>query len=288
MSGMEGDQQRRRQYGHSSFPRGYVPDARARPGNTTSVQNVGRVVGLEGSERFRQPQMTTSHPPTSAAMSVNATTHDMSSFGSYSAQQHYTSPQLPGHGGSFQYQAEYAQDSQRQQPYPQQYASQLMYGVSQQQAPNPTPYESVPQYQPRQSAAAEVLSNQLGVPQYYNPSASGGTSTPAAVSPQYPTAPYQQPLQYTSPADPERSSLVSPYPGMEPEFAQPPTTESAQLQQRQPDRYDVFYNQYRRALRETNENTSRGRLVQAGESLLEISEWLLGNAEGLGMLPGTR
>ena len=122
---MEGDQQRRRQYGHSSFPRGYVPDARARPGNTTSVQNVGRVVGLEGSERFRQPQMTTSHPPTSAAMSVNATTHDMSSFGSYSAQQHYTSPQLPGHGGSFQYQAEYAQDSQRQQPYPQQYPSQL-------------------------------------------------------------------------------------------------------------------------------------------------------------------
>lgn len=284
---MESGGQHRGQYGHSSFPRGYAPDASARSVTTTGIQNVVMAHSLEGGDNFRQTQMTTSQPATSAAMSVNANTRDISSFGPYPAPPEYAPPQLQGPASSFQYQSQYAQETQRQQPYPPQYTSQLIYGVPQQQAPHQSQYGPVPQYQPRHSVTAEVLSNDFGVSQYYNPGAGGRNSTPTAVIPQYPTAPYQQQLPYSATADPERSTLVSPYPGTEPEAAQPQTSASAEPEQRQPDRYDVLYDQYRRVLRETNENASRGRLVQAGESLLEISDWLLSNAEGLGLLLGT-
>ena len=46
--------------------------------------------------------------------------------------------------------------------------------------------------------------------------------------------------------------------------------------------YDEAYNQYQNALRQTFENTRSGRLIEAGQSLLEISEWLLGHAAELG------
>lgn len=51
----------------------------------------------------------------------------------------------------------------------------------------------------------------------------------------------------------------------------------------EPSNYDDAYNQYQQALRQTFENTRCGRLVDASQSLLEISEWLLGNAVDLGM-----
>ena len=283
---MEGGERRRRQYEHSSFPRGHVPAGRARLDPTTNIQNVGGAQGLESADRFRQAQLMTSQPPTSAAMSITTNTQDMTNFGPFVAPQHYASPQMQGQGTPFQYQPEYAQDPQRQQPYPQQYTSQLMYGVSQQQGTHQAPYDPVAQYQSRPSIPTEALPHQLCDPQYYNPGAGGSTSTPTAIPPQYPTAPYQQAVQYTPQAELERPTVVSQYPSTEPDFTQPAAPESADPQQRQPDRYDVFYSQYRRALRDTNENTSRGRLVEAGESLLEISEWLLGNAEGLGKFSG--
>ena len=279
---MEGDEQRRRHYERTSFTRGYVPDAGARPGNTTSVQNV-RGSQREGADRFRQGQLMTSRPPTTATMGANASTQDITSF-AYPNPQQYASPQVQGQGSSFQYQPEYAQDPQRQQPYPQQYNPQLMYGVPQPQAPPQSPYDAVPQFQPRQSAAVEVLSNQFGVPQYFTPGAGGNTTAPPAVPPQYPSAQYQQPIQYPPASGLDRSTLASTYPGMDPEFPQSSEAEPSEIQQRPPDQYDVFYSQYQRALRVTNENAARGRLVEAGESLLEISEWLLGNAEGLGKL----
>ena len=282
---MEGDERRRRQYERPNFPRGHVPAVRARPGNTrntTNLQNVSRAQGLEGVDRFRQAQLMTSQTPTSAAVSITTNTQDLTSFGPFAAPQHFGSPQMQGQGTSFQYQPEYAQEPQRQQPYPQHYTSQLMYGVSQQPSSQQTPYDPVAQYQSRQSVATEVLPHQFGDPQYYNPSAGGSTSTPTAVPQQYSTAPYQQPMQYPPQSDLDRPTIIPQFPATEPEFAQPAAPDSSDSQQRQPDRYDEFYNQYRRALRDTNENASRGRLVEAGESLLEISEWLLGNAEGLG------
>ena len=50
----------------------------------------------------------------------------------------------------------------------------------------------------------------------------------------------------------------------------------------EPSSFDDAYNQYQNALRQTFENTRGGRLVEAGDSLLDISGWLLGHAEELG------
>lgn len=57
------------------------------------------------------------------------------------------------------------------------------------------------------------------------------------------------------------------------------------LEQQNPEaaKFDQAYNQYQEALKQTFENTRAGRLVEASESLLEISEWLLGHAAELGM-----
>lgn len=46
------------------------------------------------------------------------------------------------------------------------------------------------------------------------------------------------------------------------------------------------YNRYQEVLQQTFENIRSGRLVEAGGSLLGISEWLLGHAAELGMSEG--
>ena len=46
--------------------------------------------------------------------------------------------------------------------------------------------------------------------------------------------------------------------------------------------FDQAYNDYQDALRRTFERARNGAIVEAGESLLEISRWLLGHATQLG------
>ena len=46
--------------------------------------------------------------------------------------------------------------------------------------------------------------------------------------------------------------------------------------------YDRLHGEYQAALKRTFENTHAGRLTEAGRSLLEISEWLVGHAQELG------
>lgn len=50
--------------------------------------------------------------------------------------------------------------------------------------------------------------------------------------------------------------------------------------------FERAYAQYQETLKQTFENTREGRLVEAGQSLLQISEWLLGAASDLGNLAG--
>ena len=275
LDGMEGEENRRRQHEHSSFSRGSLPTSRGHSNITTSVQSVNRAQDLEGGDGYRQARYITSQPPTSSAISTNTNTQDITSFGPFSTAQPYPSTQLQGHGVPLHYQQDYTQDPQRQQPFSQQ----LMYT---QQPPQQNIYDPVVQYPPRQSLSSEILPNQFGDEQFFHPGPSGSISASTNVPAQLPTAPYQQPLQYTPQADVDRPAIASQYPDPQPDFAQPATPSVIDPTQRQVDRYDAFYNQYRRALRETNQNASRGRLVEAGESLLEISQWLLGNAEGLG------
>lgn len=194
------------------------------------------------------------------------------------------------------------------------YESAMLYGFGQ-QGPAPGPFEVVPQYPPRQSAAIEALSSQFAVPQYFNteePSATGGVP---GLSP-YLNA--QLPQAYNQPSPMGRPSTITmqPFPAATMSDFTPigpagtgagrldqPAQQQQQHQQQQqqpqqstdspqqpsavgtssdPSNLDEAYSQYRRALRSTFDHTRAGRLVEASRSLLEISEWLVANARDLG------
>ena len=278
---MEGDDQQRRQYEQPNYPqRGFVPDLRpgAQASNISEVHDIRDTAGTDGSDRFRQSQLLAARTPTSAPLTVSGGNPQLlGSFG-YAQGQQYATPQMQGN--TLQYQGDYSQDPQRQQQYPQ-YASQLMYSVPQQVQPQ-SPYDTVPQFQPRQSAAIEVLSTQFGVPQYYNPGEATSAPGPATIAQQYAPSQFQHPIQYQPSASQGRSSLQPTYPTGMADFSQPSAPD---VEQQNPEatKYDQAYSQYQEALKQTFENTRAGRLEEAGASLLEISEWLLGHAAELGM-----
>ncbi len=264
---MEGDEQQRRHNDQSGYTaRGFVQ-------NTAQQQS-----GVGAADRFRQPlALATRDPTASASGGRSGNVQGYGNYG-YAEQSPYAAPSLAT--SSMQYPSDYTQSTQRQtQQQFTQYAPNVMYNVPQQPPPQ-SPYDSVPQYQPRQSAAIEVLSTQFGVPPYY--ASNEPTSAPGPAVPQ-PYAPTQF-LTYPQPPSVGRASLGQSYPTGMAEFAQQGATELLERPElaQEPSSFDDAYNQYQNALRLTFENTRGGRLVEAGQSLLEISGWLLGHAEELG------
>ena len=277
---MEGDDPQRSQYGEPNYPRGFVPDyrgqnvANAPAGNLYNVQNIRGGQRSDASERFRQAHMLGHQAPTSAPMSISGgNPPDLASFGFPQAQQYQMQ------GTSLQYQPDYAQEPQRQQQLPN-YTSQLAPNVPQSAQPQP-PYDPMTQYQPRQSAAIEVLSTQFGVPQYYNPGDSTSTSGPASITQQYASANFPQQVQYPS-ASLERSVAPQPYQQNMAEYGQPAATAVAE-EAPEDTSSDARHEWYQNQLRTVNQCISEGKLREAAPSLLELSQWLLGNVVGLGM-----
>lgn len=280
---MDGDEQQRRQYEPPNYPRGFVPDLRGASGPAVPDSLDHRTgSGDNVSERFRQSQLLTARTPTTASMNpVGGNPQDLGGYG-YAQGQQYATPQMQG--TSMQYTADYPQDPQRQQQF-QQYTSQMMYNVSP-QTQQQSPYDTVPPYQPRQSAAVEVLPSQFGVPQYYNSGETTSAPEPAPIVQEYATAQFHPPLLYHPSAPIAQSTLTSSYtPGMA-DLAQSnapaPNPEEVETQDQDEGAFDRAYAQYQDALKRTFENTREGRLVEASQSLLEISEWLLGAAGELG------
>ncbi|KAL8813107.1 MAG: hypothetical protein Q9223_000633 [Gallowayella weberi] len=275
MSGMEGDEQehQRRQYEHQPFSRGFVPNYRT------------NLAEGNASGRLRQGQIVTGRCPTPGSTVPAGGTHHHQELGNIGYQQGPQYPAAQMQGSSLQYSTDYNQEAQRPQNFPQ-YMSQVVYNVPQQNQPR-SPYEAVPQYQPRQSAALEVLSNQFGVSQYYNPheamGALGHTSTPQ----QYAPSQFNQSISYQTPGA-GRSTIASPYPVGMTEYAQGTAQEGppdmAEQQEEESANLADEYNNYQEALKATFEKTSKGRLIEAGRSLLEISEWLLGHTKELGLV----
>ncbi|MCJ1361512.1 hypothetical protein MMC16_000612 [Acarospora aff. strigata] len=265
---MEGGDQQRRPNDQSGYA------ARAF-GQSTAQQQPGAAA----SDRYRQPVALASRDPTAAQSGGRS--GNVQGYGSYG----YTEPSQFGApslaSSSMQYPSDYAQNSQRQPQQFTQYAPNIMYNVTQQPPPQ-SPYETVPQYQPRQSAAIEVLSTQFGVPQYYapnEPTSAPGPAVPQAYAPaQFLTYPQQPSIG--------RPSLGQSYPTGMAEYAPQGASEVLEQQEvaQEPSSFDDAYNQYQNALRQTFENTRGGRLVEAGDSLLDISGWLLGHAEELGLV----
>ncbi|KAJ5674780.1 uncharacterized protein N7477_004714 [Penicillium maclennaniae] len=174
-----------------------------------------------------------------------------------------------------------SQSRRREQFVP--YESAMLYGFGQ-QGPAPGPFEAVPQYPTRQSAAIEALSNTFSVPQYFAPE-----DAPAGV---HGLSPYLNAgVPYNQPGPMPRSSISQPFPTMS-DFSpighgrlNPPLGQDDGPRQDLPEHsVDEAFSQYQLALRGTFDHTRGGRLVDASRSLLEISEWLVTNARDLGIL----
>ncbi|KAL1863814.1 37S ribosomal protein S9, mitochondrial [Paecilomyces lecythidis] len=299
---MDGDSHQRKQHDPSSYPT--VPGMGRRP--VQQAPDGSR--GPYGQPPLLPPR---GEPPV-RAQGQNSAVSAYTGYG-YTEQQSYGASSFQGgslHGGGLQYHPGFQTSPSRQQqttqreqqqerqhqpslplppPQPQsqqqqfsQYGSNMAYGLAQ-QSQTQTPYEVVPQYQPRQSAALEVLSSQLGVPQYFSPSEPTGTQV-AGVLPQYLT-PQVQPSSYSQ-SMVDRASTAQSFPVTMTEFNTTETSERLEQpeQGQEAASSDDAYSQYQQALQMAFDHIRAGRLVDASQSLLEISEWLVGNSRELGIL----
>ncbi|KAL9610329.1 MAG: hypothetical protein Q9167_004960 [Letrouitia subvulpina] len=268
---MEGGDQPRRQYEQPNYSSQYG----------SSLRSNAPPPGV--SERFRQSQLVAGRTQTSTPLRApGENPQELVNF-AYEQTQQY--PPSQPQGVALQYQTDYTQDSQRAQQYAT-YPTQMMYNVPQQQQQIQSPYEAAPHNQQRQSTAVEALSTQFGVPPFYHASESTGASGPASASQQYTLAHFQQPMPYQNPGSVGRITLPSSFPTASAEY-QSATADVAEQQEQDSSTFDMAYNQYQEALKQTFEYSSKGRLPEAGQSLLEITEWLLGHASELGNSPSS-
>ncbi|KAK3614127.1 hypothetical protein LTR56_027459 [Elasticomyces elasticus] len=189
-----------------------------------------------------------------------------------------------------------AQEQQRQpqQPSYQSYGGN-MYGMAQPQPPQqPTgsAYDQVPQYRHRPIMASDTYPTQFGVSQpahpFYLAGQAGPTSAPApgavAESIQYQATVYPQPgqaLQQPYPSamiDPSQPGTYATYsqqpqPSHQPQYAVQPPEQSA----------DEAFVAYNSNIRSIFGQVREGTLRDVGQQLLQISQYLLGNVETLGL-----
>ncbi|KAI4226075.1 MAG: hypothetical protein L6R36_003429 [Xanthoria steineri] len=266
-SGMEGDEQQRRQYEQQQqFSRSFAPGFRP------------NLPDANPSDRFRQAQMMAGRSPTAAGVGSPTEAHTQE-LGNFGYPQGLPYPPTQMQGSSMQFPTDYSQDSPRSQPFPQ-YASQMVYNVPQQNQPR-SPYDTMPQYQPRQSAALEVLSSQFGVPQYYHPNEPAGGSEQASTPQQYAPSQFNQPISYPA-LGTGRNTIQSPYPVDMAEYPQSTAAEVAGQQEQETLNVAEGYREYPENLKATLESIGQGRLTEAGGSLLDMSERLLGHVKELG------
>lgn len=226
-------------------------------------------------------------------------------------------PQLQPYPSNFAQQQQQQQQQQIQQSHPQQhptafsnpYEQAAVYNLPQ-QGPTHVPYDAVPQYPTRQSAATiDALSSQFAVPQYYPAGEPTGAAVADMVSPYLNTQlpPYNQPGpigRSSATAQPFAANMVDMNNPMGttgrleqyqqqqqplPPPPQPIQQPQPQPQQQQPvaavsttSRYDEVRGQLQRAFRWTLDQTRAGRVVEASRSILEISDWLVANVREIG------
>ena len=273
---MEGEEQRRRQYEQQHHPRRYLSEYGGHGVSVSNVQNLRGAPVRDGSDYVRPTRPSTTQPSTSAPMPANpGNQHEPGNY-DYAPGQQYSTPQI--HGSQYQYQPEYLQDAHRQRQIPQ-FTSQLMYNLPPQAQPQ-SPYDAVSQYQPRQSTA-QVLDSQFEAPQYYGSGQATNVSEPAAMPQQYPTAAYPPSIQYSPAASLGRTSLVTSYSAMEPHLNPDIEAEASEQPEEEPIIFAAAYDRYQRTIGAINDHTSRGHLVKAGESLLDISQWLSRSVDAL-------
>ena len=281
---MEGDGQRRRHNQQLNYPQSYDNTPQVGAVTASNIRNArGPTLGAPA-DRITHAQYLPTHTSTTTSSELgSAIAQDIRGYG-YPHNQQFTAHQSPG--TAFTYQTGYPQHPQRAQPSPQ-YPQQSMYTFPQQpQLQHQAPYETPPPYQQRQTTAVEVLTNQFGGHQYYN---TGETPAPSASVP-YQTPTFQPTASYCPAEDLGRSTLASGYHVVEPHFSQTSASEASsqqqqQQQQQQEQSIPAADATYQQLLRQTNTLATQSRLVEARQSLLQTSSWLLNNIESLSKLP---
>lgn len=222
----------------------------------------------------------------------------------------YTDTSFPGGGQLQPYPQEQNSQPQQQQPTFSDYEQEVVYSIQQQGPPHDS-FSLVPQYPARQPAATiEALSSQFAVPQYFPAGEPTETGVGGLVSPylntQFPPATYPPPgpvghasasaqpfpttmADLTNPLgaaagqQQQQQRQQQPPPQQQPQQAQTQPQQSAANPATATSHLEDAYSQYQRAIRVTLDHSRAGSLVEAGQSILEISEWILTNAEQLGM-----
>lgn len=293
----------RRQYAPTSYPT-QQPQQGAAP-STGPYGTPGSV------ERFRQSGYM-QQSPTSAPGHARGSSDAQQLYNFSQGVQYATGTSMPAH--PMQYGQEYQPQEPRQQTqqYPQ-YGTNVMYSMQQAQAaqahaqaqaqsqvqqPQQSPYGPVPTFrQERSTAAAETLASQFGEPQtaqYYLAGQGVPTSAPSSdlagqqqMHPQYQQTAYPQPAPVASQAypgamlDPTQSAAAyqqaygqSAHYG--PQHHQP--------QQQQTESIDQAFTRYQNQVRAVFTRAREGNLRDTPDQLIQISNYLLGSAEALGMV----
>ncbi|EME85394.1 uncharacterized protein MYCFIDRAFT_88778 [Pseudocercospora fijiensis CIRAD86] len=175
--------------------------------------------------------------------------------------------------------------SQDTQQYSQ-YGSNVMYGMSQSaQSATQSPYEQVSRYSQRPGTASETLASQFGVAQTAAQYYLAGQSLPSATAPELaaPHLPSQYPQSAYAEAGPSSTyasaAMLDPtQPG-----AYSYTTAATQYAPNSSTSVDQAFSNYQHNIRTIFSNVREGTLRDLGGHLLEVSHYLLGNAEALGL-----
>lgn len=270
----------RRQYAPTSYPTQQPQQA--------SSQTAGPYATPGSVERFRQSNYMQQQSPT-AAQAASRASHDAQQLYNFSqGVQYATGTSMPA--AQLQYGQEYQPQEPRQQTQQyQQYGANVMYNMQQGQQASATAYEQVPAFrQSRAGAAPETLHSQFEQPQqaqYYMPGQSVPTSAPsselagAQMPSQYSQTAYAQPgpsaqANYTTMLDSSQSAVYSAYSQQ---------SQYTPTQPQQPsDSIDQAFSRYQSSIRTIFTRAREGDLRSTPEQLLQISQYLLGSAEGLG------
>ncbi|KAK3111563.1 hypothetical protein LTR53_013066 [Teratosphaeriaceae sp. CCFEE 6253] len=279
----------------SQPPRHYAPDPYAAQRTQQAAGQVpsqlpGQYHSQSANQRFQQPSFA-QQSPTTPSSAGRAGSDGQQMYGYQQSLQYPVMPAVQSSAMSYS-QTNQAQEPQRQQ---QQSPYQSYGGNVYAMAPPPNPqaaaasvYEQVPQYRQRPSAP-ETFGAQFGVPQttpYYLAGQAGPTSAPAPgpaapLPSQYQAATYPHAGQ-TLPQSYPSAMMVTPQAATYASYSQ--QTQQTQYTVQQPEQSaDQAFNAYNQNVRSIFLQARDGTLHDVGQQLLQISQYLLGNVEALGL-----
>jgi hypothetical protein len=184
-----------------------------------------------------------------------------------------------------QYSSSYVQDPSRphtmQQQGPQQQYTAYGQNVMMQPTPSSNVYGPVPHFQQRQSTAIEVLADRFGDTSYLPSNVQGGMAPSQYMTSQPEQVAFQPQLQQSRPvpAHPDTQHSGS-MPMTEQQYAEEaqPTASAADI-------LEDEKRQYQQQLRMTFQAIRAGKVNEASEKLMQISNWLLSSVVALGEGP---